>query len=67
MKILLDPEGLVVTSFDTASDTHSYSGEPTQNSLCTREAGCYPSKYCSGGGCVITYEEGCMTYNYNYC
>jgi hypothetical protein len=35
--------------------------------LCTREAGCYPSKYCSGDGCVITHEEGCVTNNFEYC
>jgi hypothetical protein len=35
--------------------------------LCTNAEGCYPSKYCSGGGCVITYQEGCMTDNYAAC
>lgn len=47
-------------------DAPMYVSDYTQ-CLCTREVGCYPSKYRSGGGCVITYQEGCMTNNYEYC
>jgi hypothetical protein len=80
-KLTLKLDELEVTSF-TAQETqeevgtvHGLSGyvdcqpsyNPTQCLGCTREDGCYPSLYCSGGGCVITYQEGCMTDNYNYC
>jgi hypothetical protein len=35
--------------------------------LCTQEVDCYPSKYCSGPGCVMTVYDGCMTSNEAAC
>jgi hypothetical protein len=35
--------------------------------VCTVEADCYASKYCSGPGCVMTVGEGCMTSNESLC
>ena len=36
---------------------------PTQCLDCTQAEGCYPSMYCTGSGCVVTADAGCMTAN----
>jgi hypothetical protein len=35
----------------------------TQCLHCTEAEGCYPSMYCSGNGCVVTADLGCLTAN----
>lgn len=79
-KLRLTPDELHVTSFAAADKPrgagtvhgmtgYSYcqpSAEETQ-CLCTFEEGCYPSLYCSGAGCVITVQAGCMTNNHSHC
>jgi hypothetical protein len=75
-KLKLDLDALDVTSFtadDRSGSVHSMGTNTvypchTPNCAsngatycCTAEAGCYPSKYCSGPGCVMTVEAGCMT------
>lgn len=79
-KLKLELDQLEVTSFqaqDQQEEVGTVNGlsgyvacRPSYNAtqcLCTHEDGCYPSLYCSGDGCVITYQEGCMTDNYHYC
>ncbi|HEX6036909.1 hypothetical protein [Longimicrobium sp.] len=35
----------------------------TQCLHCTQAEGCYPSMYCTGDGCVVTADAGCITAN----
>jgi len=71
MKTKLNPENLVVTSFEVSDRggvvAMSDISQPTQ-CLCTGQAGCYPSLYCSlDGGNRQTCAEGCMTNENGLC
>jgi hypothetical protein len=39
----------------------------TQCLLCTEAEGCYGSMYCTGYGCVLTADPGCVTDNNSPC
>jgi hypothetical protein len=74
-KLKLRLEDLAVRTFaaeDRAGDVHGMQVGYTHivgmySCACTAQVGCYPSKYCSGPGCVITYQDGCMTDNQYAC
>ena len=70
-KLKLSLDTLEVSSFVPEKASGSVHGMEaiTQAYGCghTAEAGCYPSKYCSGPGCVITYQDTCMTDNVYAC
>jgi hypothetical protein len=70
VKLKLNPDKLVVTTFAVATPGQQtvLAVTPATNCLCTREAGCYPSQYCSvDGPYVLTCAPDCMTNQNGYC
>jgi hypothetical protein len=64
-KLKLKLDALEVSSFDaegTSGAVHAMAATfGAYTCRCTAEVGCYPTKYCTGPGCVITAYNGCMT------
>ncbi len=71
-KLKLDVAALEVSSFvaeKPAGQVHGMEMAITQLYGCTHtaEADCYPSKYCTGTGCVATAAYTCMTASNSPC
>jgi len=71
-KLRLELAELEVSSFaaeNAGGGVNSMEMAVTQLYGCghTAEAGCYPSKYCTGTGCVQTADYTCMTASNSPC